>query len=178
MKRTIRQIMLWVAVIGVSLPIIGLVMYAVGARINTSSSIPIGLYWMSGASIKKGEYVIFCPPQSAVFETARERGYINAGFCPGNYGFMMKKILAAKGDTMSITPRGVTINGTPQLYSKPFAVDSIGRKLPHLNKESYTLQDTEILLMADRSPTSFDARYFGQIDIGQAKSVIRPIVTF
>ncbi|MBD4272924.1 conjugative transfer signal peptidase TraF, partial [Xanthomonas citri pv. citri] len=81
------------------------------ARLNTSKSIPLGLYWTSSAPVTKGEYVIFCPPQRPVFDDARERGYIGSGFCPGNYGYMMKRVLAAKGDTVSVTPQGVTVNG-------------------------------------------------------------------
>jgi hypothetical protein len=37
--------------------------YAAGARINTTKSIPVGLYWTSSAPVEKGAYVLFCPPQ-------------------------------------------------------------------------------------------------------------------
>jgi hypothetical protein len=38
--------------------------YAAGARINTTKSIPVGLYWTSSAPVEKGAYVLFCPPQA------------------------------------------------------------------------------------------------------------------
>lgn len=154
------------------------VMYSAGARVNTSKSIPLGLYWTSSTPVTKGEYVIFCPPQRPVFDNARERGYIGSGFCPGDYGYMMKKVLAAKGDTVSVTPQGVTVNGALLPYSKPLLADGVGRPLPRMSDERYTLGASELLLMTDSSATSFDARYFGAITREQVKSVIRPIFTW
>lgn len=154
------------------------VMCLVGARVNTSKSIPIGLYWTSSAPVTKGKYVIFCPPQRRVFDNARKRGYIGPGFCPGGYGYMMKKILAAKGDTVSVTPQGVAVNGKLLPYSKPLLVDGVGRSMPRMSDERYTLGESELLLMTDRSSTSFDARYYGIISREQVKSVIRPVLTW
>ncbi|OLL27302.1 conjugative transfer signal peptidase TraF [Burkholderia sp. SRS-W-2-2016] len=154
------------------------VMYSAGARVNTSKSIPLGLYWTSSAAITKGEYVIFCPPQRTVFANARERGYIGSGFCPGDFGYMMKKVLAAKGDTVSLTPQGVTVNGELLPHSKPLPADAVGRPLPRMTDERYTLGESELLLMTDRSATSFDARYFGPVTREQVKSVIRPVFTW
>jgi conjugative transfer signal peptidase TraF len=90
------------------------------------------LYWITDAPITKGAYVMFCPPERKVFVDAKERGYIDAGFCPGNFGHLMKKILAAKGDTIAVTPQGVTVNGEVLPYSKPVAEDGVGRPLPQL----------------------------------------------
>ena len=76
---------------------------AAGARINTTKSIPVGLYWTSSAPVEKGAYVLFCPPQAGVFDDAKARGYIGAGFCPGGYGYMMKRVLAAKDDAVTVS---------------------------------------------------------------------------
>jgi hypothetical protein len=56
--------------------------YAAGGRFNTSKSLELGLYWITDAPITKGAYVMFCPPERKVFVDAKERGYIDAGFCP------------------------------------------------------------------------------------------------
>ena len=53
--------------------LLGVACHALGARINTTRSIPIGLYWTSGAPVEKGAYVLFCPPphfNEGVFEVA------------------------------------------------------------------------------------------------------------
>lgn len=57
--------------------------YAAGLRINTTKSIPVGLYKISQKAPEKGDYVIFCPPEKAIFSLAQKRGYIGSGFCPG-----------------------------------------------------------------------------------------------
>ncbi len=164
--------------VSISVGVVAGVVYAAGGRINTSKSLELGLYWITDAPIAKGAYVMFCPPERQVFVDAKERGYIDAGFCPGNFGHLMKKILAAKGDTIAVTPQGVTVNGEVLPYSKPVAVDGIGRPLPQLSSERYTLGASELLLMSDSSPTSFDGRYFGAITRGQVTSVIRPVLTW
>lgn len=153
---------------------IGIFMYIAGARINISKSIPLGLYWMSTKPIDKGDYVIFCPPLKQIFDDAKNRGYIQSGFCPGGYGKMMKKILAAKGDSVHIGIDGVSVNGKLLPHTKPLAMDKSGKALPQLN-ESYLLSNNELLLMTDHSETSFDARYFGPIDVSSNQNVILPI---
>ena len=63
-----------------------------GLRLNTTRSIPSGLYLMSNDPIERGASVLWCPPERSEFDLAKERGYIGAGFCPGEYGNMMKKV--------------------------------------------------------------------------------------
>ena len=152
-----------------------------GARINTTKSISIGLYWTKPIQIEKiekGAYVIFCPPQSSVFEKAKERGYIGVGTCPGGHGLMMKRILAAQGDVVSISTKGVVVNNELLPHSAPLKADNRGRPLPCTPINRYSLGKTELLLMSDRSATSFDARYFGPINRSQIKTVIVPVITW
>ncbi|MCK9709863.1 conjugative transfer signal peptidase TraF [Pseudomonas syringae] len=153
-------------------------MYAAGGRINTSKSLALGLYWVIEAPVVKGAYVMVCPPNRQDFVDARQRGYIDAGFCPGNFGHLMKKILAAKGDVVALVTDGVSVNGAVLPYSRAFPTDALGRDLPHLSPEPHTLGEAEILLMTDVSPTSFDGRYFGLIPRGQITAVIRPVMTW
>jgi conjugative transfer signal peptidase TraF len=156
----------------------GLLCFAVGLRINTTRSIPIGLYRLTDVPVGKGEYVIFCPPRSSLFDEARTRGYIGAGFCPGDYGFMMKRVLAAANDRIMSTPDGLRINGELLPASVPLETDNAGRMMPHYPFNDYTLEKSELLLMSDVSRTSFDSRYFGPVNLSQIKGVIRPILVF
>lgn len=165
-----------IAITGTTVLLFGLVCYAAGVRINTTKSIPVGIYWTSHEPVEKGAYVLFCPPHQQAFIDAKERGYIGAGFCPDNYGYIMKRILAAKGDSVSITDSGVFVNSDLLPLSQPVKVDGAGRPLPIYKPETFTLADSEVLLMSDVSGKSFDGRYFGPISRDQIKDVIQPVI--
>jgi len=85
---------------------LGGALFLAGGRLNTSSSMPLGLYWITDKPMTKGEYVIFCPPLQAAFKEAKRRGYIGSGLCPGNYSYMTKKIVALQGDNIGLPPGG------------------------------------------------------------------------
>lgn len=155
-----------------------MICFAAGGRFNSTRSIPLGLYWLTSAPVASGAYVIFCPPVSPVFNEARDRGYISAGFCPGDYGFMMKRVLATGNDHIEMTNQGMRINGKLLLASTPLKVDKAGRTMPRYPESSYTLSNSESLLMSDVSGTSFDSRYFGPVQASQILSVIRPVLTW
>lgn len=164
-----------VAITGVLIMAFAAICYAVGVRVNTTRSIPVGLYLVTDDPIEKGAYVLFCPPNVDVFSVARERNYITGGFCPGGYGYMMKRILAAKGDTVTVTQDGVSVDGQLLPRSRLAKTDPAGRELPRYQSDQYTLGSSELLLMSDVSDTSFDGRYYGPISRSQVKSVIRPV---
>ena len=178
-NRTFILISRWVSIGCISLLFLIFLLYALGARINTSRSIPVGLYWITDSPVKKGAYVLFCPPVSSVFDDAKIRGYIGAGFCPGgDYGYMMKRVLAEKNDVIYITDEGVRVNSILLPNSVPLRADRSGQQLPHYRRDSYVLESYEVLLMSDGSATSFDGRYFGPLNRSQIKAVIRPIFTW
>ncbi|MFY1070607.1 conjugative transfer signal peptidase TraF [Pseudomonas juntendi] len=168
------------ALLGITLlaGVVGGGVHAAGGRFNTSKSLALGLYWATSGPVEKGGYVMFCPPQTSLFSDARDRGYVASGFCPGNFGPLMKRVLAAKGDQVSITQQGVEVNGVMLPFSKPLLADGVGRPLPQLAGKTYVLGDQDLLLMTDASPTSFDARYFGIIHGTQVISPIRPVFTW
>jgi len=163
---------------GVALLVVGLACQAAGARINTSTSIPVGLYWTTDAPMAKGAYVLFCPPQGDTFRQARARGYIGAGFCPGDHGYLMKRVVATEHDTVTIADDGVRVNGELLPRSAPRESDKAGRPLPHYRASDYVLGRDEVLLMSDRSATSFDSRYFGPVRRSQLRTAIAPVLTW
>lgn len=175
MKSLIRRIPYYVSVSALIFLLFSAACYAIGLRVNTTKSIPLGLYLTQSSTPKKGDYVIICPPQSPVFLEAKKRGYLEAGLCPGELSYMMKKILAAKKDEVDISIDGVKVNGEFLPGSKPFLEDKFGRKMP-IPSTNVVLNDSEVLLMGDVSSKSFDARYFGIIEKTQIKSVIHPIL--
>ena len=60
MKNVAKRITAGVAIAGITVLVLGAGGYAAGARINTTKSIPVGLYWTSSAPVEKGAYVLFC----------------------------------------------------------------------------------------------------------------------
>jgi len=163
---------------GIALLLLGAACQMAGARINTSKSIPVGLYWTTSAPMEKGAYVLVCPPPSGVFNEARARGYIWAGFCPGDYGYLMKQVAATARDTVTVTSTGVRVNGERWPQSMPRLADKAGRRLPRFQADGYVLGHAEVLLMSNGSPTSFDGRYFGPVSRAQLKTAIKPILTW
>lgn len=176
--RVLEKVVVGAAFVVAAALVLGAIFYVAGGRINTTKSIPVGLYWTSSAPLEKGAYVLWCPPKTGVFDDAKERGYIGAGFCDGGYGFMMKRILAAKGDLVTVADEGVAVNGELLPMSKPIKADGAGRPLPRYQADSYTLGNHELLLMSDVSHTSFDGRYYGPINASQVKAVITPVITW
>ncbi len=178
MNLTFKRLTATVAIAGIVVLSLGAVSYLAGARINTTQSIPVGLYWTSGQPVAKGAYVLFCPPDSNVFAVAKARGYIGAGFCPGGYGLMMKRVVAANGDTVSISNDGVRVNDVLMPLSVPLRMDKAGRALVRFGSSRFSLDSSNVLLMSDVTGASFDSRYFGPIDRRQIKTVIKPVITW
>lgn len=173
-----RAITAGVALAGVAAMAAAALAWAAGARFNTTRSIPVGLYWASSAAVEKGAYVLFCPPRAPVFDEARSRGYIGAGFCPGGYGYMMKRVAAAQGDVVAVSEAGVWVNGALLPASAPSTEDAGGSELPRFHADAYPLGAADVLLMSPLSRTAFDARYFGSVDRAQIRTVLTPIFTW
>ncbi len=172
-----NRIVTGTVIASMSVMLLGAVAYATGARINTTRSIPVGLYRLTSDPVEKGAYVMFCPPKADAFDYARMRGIISVGFCPGGYGYMMKRVLAAKNDIITIAEEGVSVNGKLLPRSTPIKTDITGHPLPRFRANRFTLDGSELLLMSDYR-TSFDGRYFGPINRSQIKGVIRPVFTW
>lgn len=154
------------------------VLGAAGFRINTTPSIPVGIYVTASGSFERGAYVMFCPPPGEAFSQVRHRGYVGPGFCPGGYGYLMKRVLAAKGDRVSIRAEGVRVNGRLLPLSQPLRIDAAGRPLAYFPVDEQWLEDDQVLVMSDVNPKSYDGRYFGPIRFSQIKTVVVPVITW
>ncbi|UYG53921.1 conjugative transfer signal peptidase TraF (plasmid) [Comamonas endophytica] len=148
-----------------------------GLRINTSPSIPLGLYRMSGMPVARGAHVLLCPAQTPAFALALQRGYLGAGFCPGGYGYLMKQVAAAGGDEVGFAMEGVRVNGRLLDASAALPMDQGGRRLPRYPQGTHILGPDQVLLMSTRR-TAWDARYFGPVPLAQVEGVIVPLLTW
>lgn len=169
----LARVMLWTSIL---LFLLSIIFRIKDVYINTSNSLPRGLYQAVNAPISKNAYVFFCPPEQPVFDMARERHYINSGACPGGYGLLLKRVFAMSGDTVAIGYSGVYINGQWLPNSAQRAFDQKNKALPHYELPPRELTGSELLLMSDVNSQSFDARYFGLINRKQIKSVVRPLI--
>ncbi len=178
MKPITRKMVIGPGIVAGVLLIQAVFLYLIGVRINTTPSIPVGLYWRVSQPVDKGAYVMFCPPEVQVFEQARERGYIGAGICPGGYGYMMKKVSGTTNDRIDVGRDGVRVNGRLLNLSVPLRADGSARPMPRFQSDSYVLSEFQLLLMGDISAQSFDGRYYGPVQRRQVKEVIVPVVTW
>ena len=152
--------------------------YLAGARLNMTTSLPMGLYWVSGQAIQRGVYVRFCPPAIGAFAEAKERGYLHVGSCPSGYVPLLKRVSGVPGDTIDIDMREVRVNGVDLPFSAAQTSDRAGRSLPRPDRSHVVLTASQLWVMSDTNPRSFDSRYFGPIERAWVKDVIRPVVTW
>ncbi|MFT4059272.1 MAG: conjugative transfer signal peptidase TraF [Legionella sp.] len=157
---------------------LGLMLIVIGIRINTSNSIPKGIYLLKRGHQLKDHYIIFCPEPKPVFNEARLRGYIDYGLCAHRFGYLMKKVVAVHGDQISSTLSGVFINGQLLPFSKPKIQDGLNRPLSLWLIKQYQLKSDEVFTMTDQSETSFDGRYYGPIHTSQIKGIVIPMITW
>lgn len=174
MMKKLVWISKWLIFSLITLFLVMLVSYFLGVRINTTPSIPVGIYKIIDKRPSKGDIVSFCPPNTPLFQEIKLRGWINKGFCDGELGTMMKIIVAESGDTISIDPSGVFINGERYPYSKQVP----NLNLPVMKLHNRSLIDGEILTMTDNNPLSFDGRYYGILNKSDIGNVLKPILTW
>lgn len=152
--------------------------WASGYRINTTSSVPLGVYRIEGAPKGRGQIVAYCPPDTAPFRMARDRGFVMGGMaCPGGYRPIFKPIAAIAGDVVTIGPDGASVNGTPLPNTKPKAKDAEGRPLPRIATGRYRVMPGQVWLLSTYNPRSFDGRYFGAVPAHGIVGVARPVFT-
>lgn len=170
-----KKLSVLIAIFLISLIALGALFHTLGFRINVTESIPIGLYRITNTVPMKNAYVIFCPDDREPFKLARDRGYIDYGLYCNRYGYLMKKVVAVSGDTLSVTNEGVYVNQMLIPYSKPKLQDGMRRALPQWQVMNYQLQEDEIMTMTSQSEWSFDGRYYGLVHTRQIKGMITPI---
>lgn len=159
--------------------ILGLVstFYFFGLVINTTYSLPKGIYQKISATPKKGDIVLACVNN----QEAYERGYFHTGFyCSTGIMPIMKYWLAGEGDIIEVTPQGVKINEVLVANTIPLIKDVKGRAM-HFNIPLNTplkLDKNQAYLLSNYTPYSFDGRYFGVIKTDQITSTLQPLYTW
>lgn len=156
-KRGIRAT-LWSAVSFMGLALIALPATGILPPLllyNPSESAPLGWYRIKAIDgISRGDLVVANLPKEAA-EFAAQRGYLASGIP------VIKTVRALEGDKVCQADELLQINGMPAVRALP--ADGAGRPLPSPWKTCQQLQADEVLLLSDRTPDSFDGRYFGLV---------------
>ncbi len=154
-----------------------LVAHAAGLRVNATPSMPLGL-WRLGpvpGSLRAGEIVVVCPPDSAAFREALDRGYMAHGACPAGYEPLIKPVAAVAGDLVMVAADGVAVNGEPVPGTAPLARDTAGRPLLAVPVGSHRVASGELWLLSGHVRESWDSRYFGAVPAAGVQGVARPV---
>ena len=168
-----------VAAAAVAFAIVG-VAAGLGVRVNTTPSLPRGLYLATpfdSDGVERGDLVAACPDTSAVTRLGR---YWTNGRCPGGKGRpdgvrpLAKPVAGLPGDTMLVDQQGVAVNGTRLDRSTPLDRDRAGR-LVQPRFGTHVLGEGEYWLHSGRVPTSIDSRYAGPVR--DVRERIRPLWT-
>lgn len=148
-----------------------------GFRINTSSSMPVGLWHvapMDRAPVS-GDVVTFCLPDVPELHLAAQRGYVAAGSCPGDLEPLIKPVAAVAGDLVLVTPAGISVNGIGVAGTVQLDRDTGGRPLQPVPAGAYRVQPRRVWLLAGYARNSFDSRYFGSVPVDSVQAVARPV---
>lgn len=151
--------------------------YALGLRINTTASMPEGIYrlrpYRSG-EIQRGTVVAICP-DAAVLAIAAPRHYFEPGPCPGNVEPLLKHVAAVGGDAVDVSDRAVSVNGRPLPNSARLARDCAGRPLPRIPAGRYAIAPSSVWLYAPVA-RSWDSRYFGPQPAADIVGIATPVL--
>jgi conjugative transfer signal peptidase TraF len=145
-------------------------------RINTSSSLPRGLYLLEPLHrpLRPGDLVLACPPPAAA-TLALARGYLDPGSCPGGTKPLGKLVLAVAGDRLEIAANAITLNRCRLPATASRSVDTCGRPLPRFPPRAYRVRTGEIWLFSPH-PRSFDSRYFGPVAATGIRGILHSLI--
>ncbi len=137
--------------------------------INTSPSVPRGLYIRTRDGPAVGRLVDFRIPPSARPYVRQRTGH------DGDDWYVLKPVVAGPGDYVDTSGEWLVING--RRVAPVMTHDGVGAPLP-VWRDNRRLGPGEFFVFSGRIPNSFDSRYYGPIQREQIESVRRPLVTW
>jgi len=146
-------------------------------RINTTASMPIGLYREVPPHVEPGAWVVFCLPEELA-RLGRERAYLRRGSCPDGSQELLKEIVAVPGDHIVLARAGLTVNGRSIPGSALRVVDRDRRTLPHAPFGERFLGPGELWVLGIDQCVSWDSRYFGPVPFNHVRGAAIPMLTF
>lgn len=166
-------------VVPVCLLVLLLAGYACGMRFNLTTSLPTGIYRVVDKPVERGAYVRFCPMRTGAMALAMERGYLHeGGVCADGFRPLLKRVAGVEGDHISARDSGVWVDGRRLPLSDHRAADGAGRPMPKPAMAEQQLTSSQLWVMSDTNPRSFDSRYFGPIERAWVMEVLEPVITW
>lgn len=145
-----------------------------GLRINTSPSLPVGLYFTSSDS--NANLVEFCPAEPFA-RLAIVRGYRDSGACRDGAAPLLKPVVAKAGDVVDLSARGISVNGLLLPNTAPLSKDTKGRPLEAWRFGRYVVAPETVWVASSYHPRSFDSRYFGPLSTAAIRAHVKPLLT-
>jgi conjugative transfer signal peptidase TraF len=175
MRLTVRSGLRKIAVGGSAVTAMCFIAGFSGVRINTSPSLPLGLYVRT--TTKDAQLVEFCPEEPYA-TLSRQRAYRTAGFaCPDRAVPLMKRIVAQAGDTVHMSASGLSVNGRWVPNTVPLTQDAAGRPLSAYPSGVYRVQPGTVWVASTHNRGSFDSRYMGPIPTRLIRGRLKPLWT-
>ncbi|EJF76247.1 conjugative transfer signal peptidase TraF [Bartonella alsatica] len=145
-----------------------------GYRINYSRSAPIGIWKVNyfQKKMQRGELMEVCPPDAPIVKEFVEKGYLQSGACPSGSISFLKPLVAIAGDVVSITGKGISVNGHFLKNSQRM------RGISGVPNGEYLVAEGYAWFISSFDPVSFDSRYFGAVSVMNIMGKASPILTF
>ena len=160
--------------------VFGIAIWLLGIRVNlNSNSLPYGFYRVVNEMPDKHRIgATFLPEDIA--EYGLKRGYLARRHLfsrkePTSIMPVMKYIVGAEGDHVSIQDDILVINGVTYPQYPLLKYDSKGRPLKRFCPDSYTIPKDHYLLLSDHKHNSWDGRYWGPVKVTY---ILRPLMIF
>ena len=150
--------------------------HALGFRVNTTTSMPVGLYLLSDRLPQRGDYVGFCLPPGAYPREIASSCLGPSTLCASCLKPLLKHLVGLPGDVVLVLPEGLRVNGRLQPNSSILSVDHAGRSIPSF-LASGVIPRGKALALSKYDTHSFDGRYFGLVDLASLQRAI-PVITF
>ncbi len=162
------------ALIGTGTAVLSAGLSAGLAGINTSPSLPMGLYRTTANSADS--LIEFCPPRQ-YDQNSASRGYRATGVCEDGGAPLLKPVIARAGDVVEVSKAGIAVNGNVLPQTVPRTVDSKGRTLGTWPVGHYVVAAGTMWVASSYNDYSYASRYFGPVPAAAILHHLRPLCT-
>ena len=131
-----------------------------GLRINTSPSLPLGLYVVTTDS--SANLIEFCPAEPFA-ALSLVRGYRDPGACRDGGAPLLKPVAAKAGDLVELSWHGISVNGVLLANTAPLSKDTKGWPLAPWHFGRFLVAPGTVWVASSYHSRSFDSRYFGPV---------------